>query len=106
MAIIKLSAPIQAIQGKLGKDGNISFRTRYGKQHTYVMRKAYSRPASQSQQHARNLFIEMRKKAFEELNDPLRSNYWKRLFAAQNKYVRLDCFVTAQLIQQEQQNNK
>lgn len=104
MARVKFIDPILSLQGKVSQEDGISFRTRYGKQHSYRFRHPYEGPATEAQLKTRSSFAEIRKRAFAELKEPARYAYWKHLFDEQDRYVRLDCFVTAKLMEEQNFN--
>ncbi len=98
MAHINPSELINDISGKLSSDERISMRTRYGKVHTYTYRHPSTAAPAESQLKARARFTEARRQAFAELQDPIKHADWLKKFNKQKRYVRLDCFVSAELL--------
>ncbi len=98
MADIHLQFPVQDMTGSVSRDKSISFRTRYGKTHAYHFRNPSTEPDSEARKAHRQAFADARHQTKLELQDPQKYEYWLKLFKKQKKYVRLDCFVVAQLL--------
>ncbi len=98
MAQVEFNYPVKAVNGKVDDGKKLSFRTRYGKTHPYHYRTTTYTPNSEEQNAHRLRFSEARKMAFAQLKDPEIRAKWEKKFAKQRKYVRLDCYVTAELM--------
>ncbi len=98
MTNVDFTFPVQGITGKVDHAHKLSFRTRYGKTHAYhyTNRGAYQ-PKSAAQVAEQQRFNEINQRARAELQIPERKEFWEKKFKKQKKYVRLDCFVAAQL---------
>ncbi len=101
MAKVKPTDLIQDLSGKLASEERVSMRTRYGKVHTYTYRHPSTAAPAESQLNARARFTEARKQTALELQNPERHAHWTDLFQKQQRYVRLDCFVTAELLKEK-----
>ncbi len=98
MAKINPSDLIHDISGKLSSTERVSMRTRYGQVHTYTYRNPSKAAPAESQLKARERFTDARRQAFAELQDPQKHAEWLTKFKKQKRYVRLDCFVSAELL--------
>ncbi len=98
MANIHFTFPVQDMTGSVSEEKNISFRTRYGKTHVYHFRNPSSQPDSEARVAHRQAFAEARRQAFAELQNPAKRAEWEVKFKKQKRYVRLDCFVSAELL--------
>ncbi len=98
MAKINPSDLINNLAGKLSSEERVSMRTRYGKVHTYTYRNPSTAAPAESQLQARERFSEVRRQTKIELQDPAKRAEWEAKFKQQNRYVRLDCFVSAELL--------
>ncbi len=98
MANIKFIYPVQEVSGSMTEDNKVSFRTRFGKTHSYHLRHPSTAPDSEARIAHRQAFGEARRQAKLELQDPIRHEQWLKLFKKQKQYVRLDGFVVAQLL--------
>ncbi len=106
MADIQFQYPVKSMAGSVSHDKSVSFRTRYGKTHAYHFRNPSTEPDSEVRKAHRQNFGEARREAFAQLQDPQKKTEWLKLFKKQKKYVRLDCFVTAQLLQTIKEKEK
>ncbi len=99
MTKVDFTFPVQGITGKVDENHKLSFRTRYGKTHAYhYTNKAAYEPKSAAQVAHQQTFTQASQQAKAELQIPERRDYWSNKFKKQKKYVRLDCFVVAQLL--------
>ncbi len=98
MAKLTPSDLIRDLSGKLSPEERVSMRTRYGKVHTYTYRHPSKAAPAESQLKARERFTTARRQAFVELQDPTKHAEWLTKFKQQKRYVRLDCFVSAELL--------
>ncbi len=103
MANIHFTFPVQDMTGSVSGEKNISFRTRYGKTHAYHFRNPSKLPDSEARVAHRQAFAEARRQAFAELQDPTKRTEWLTKFNKQKRYVRLDCFVSAELLKATKQ---
>ncbi len=98
MARVKFIFPIEEMSGQVDANQKLSFRTRFGQTHPYHYTTTTYRPNSEAQQAHRAAFSEARRQAKLELQDPKKHADWLSRFKKQKKYVRLDCFVVAELL--------
>ncbi len=98
MAQVKFIFPVQEITGQVDDKQKLSFRTRYGKTHPYHYSPATYKPDSEAQTAHRLRWADARRQAFAELQDSTKRTEWEAKFKKQKRYVRLDCFVTAELL--------
>ncbi len=101
MTDVKFTFPVEGITGKVDEGHKLSFRTRYGKTHAYHYTKTTYQPNSEAQVAHRQGFIQANQMAKAELQIPERRAYWEQQFKKQKRYVRLDCFVAAQLLKEQ-----
>ncbi len=100
MTDVKFTFPVQGITGKIDEEHKISFRTRFGKTHAYRYRPTKQQIKTEAQIAYRQTFTTASQQAKAELQIPERRAFWEDQFKKQKRYVRLDCFVVAQLIKQ------
>ncbi len=98
MAHVKFIYPVGEMSGSVDANQKLSFRTRFGKTHPYHYTTTTYQPNSEAQQAHRLAFSEARQQAKLELQDTQKHANWLSLFKKQKKYVRLDCFVVAELL--------
>ncbi len=103
MAKLTPSDLIHDMSGKLSPTERVSMRTRFGKVHTYTYRHPSTAAPAESQLKARERFSESRRQAKLELQDPVKHAEWLAKFKKQKRYVRLDCFVSAELLKAQNQ---
>ncbi len=110
MATTILAEHLKEVNGQAQKNG-VVYRTKHyqqdGNGHTRVGKtEAYSRtprnwkknPATAGEMASRNKFAAARQQMKIELSDAERRAFWQAKFKKQKKYVRLDCYVIAELI--------
>ncbi len=103
MAQVKFTFPVQEITGQVDEKQKLSFRTRYGKTHPYHYTTTTYKPHSEAQSAHRLRWADARRQAFAELQDPTKHAEWLTKFKQQKRYVRLDCFVSAELLKATKQ---
>ncbi len=100
MADIHFQFPVRDMTGSISHEKGLSFRTRFGKTHAYHFRNPSTEPDSEARKAHRQAFADARRRTKLELQDPQKYEYWLQLFKKQKKYVRLDCFVVAEILRE------
>ncbi len=111
MAAVNYSDFIAFLRGKLGRESDIIYRTRFGRNHAYRLLHPYKGPLAESRKAAISQFSQAVEQCKLELADPERKAYWQKEFERyqrranrrffgprdKKKYATLRGYVIAQL---------